>query len=100
MIEQIKSPHSALEKVLEKQTKTIEDQGGKQIKAIEEHGKQLVESKALVKKYDSEEDLQELMNQKHSQKHISCECNVYLMVEHVVQIKNGTTIDVDLSVKI
>ena len=35
---------------LRKQTKAIEDQVEKQIKAIEEHGKQLVESNALVKK--------------------------------------------------
>ena len=34
---------------MEKQTKTIEDQREKQIKAIEEHGKQLVESNELIK---------------------------------------------------
>ena len=36
---------------MEKQTKTAEDQGEKQTKAIEKHGKQLVESNALVKKW-------------------------------------------------
>ena len=35
---------------LEKQTKTTEDQAEKQIKALEEHGKQLVEFNELVKK--------------------------------------------------
>ena len=49
MIEQTKFTYSPLGKALEKQTKGIEDQGEKQIKATEEHGKQLVESNALVK---------------------------------------------------
>ena len=39
-----------MEKVFEKQTKTTEDQDKKQIKALEEHGKQLVEPNELVKK--------------------------------------------------
>ena len=57
-IEQAKFTYSPLGKTLENQTKTIEDQGEKQIKAIEEHGKQLVESNLLVKKtnYYSEEN--------------------------------------------
>ena len=50
MIEQANFTYSSLEKALEKQTKTIEDQREKQIKVIEEHGKQLVESNAFVKK--------------------------------------------------
>ena len=39
MIEQGKFPYSLLGKGLKKQTKTIEDQGKNQIKAIEDHGK-------------------------------------------------------------
>ena len=39
IIEQTKFAHSPLQKALKKQTKTIEDQGEKQIKAIECHGK-------------------------------------------------------------
>ena len=39
MIEQGKFTYSPLEKAFEKQTKTIEDQGEKQIKAIEENEK-------------------------------------------------------------
>ena len=35
-------------KALEKQTITIEDQGKKQIKAIEDHGKQLVDYNKLI----------------------------------------------------
>ena len=41
MIEQTKFSYSPLGKALEKQTKMIEDDGGKQIKAIEENKKQL-----------------------------------------------------------
>ena len=44
MIEQAKVPYSPSEKALEKQTKTIEDKGEKQIKALEQHGKQLIMS--------------------------------------------------------
>ena len=40
MIERAKFTYSPLGKALKKQTKTIEDQGEKQIKALEEHGKQ------------------------------------------------------------
>ena len=39
-----------LGKALEKQTRTIKDQVKKQIKAIQDHGKQLVESYELIKK--------------------------------------------------
>ena len=42
LIEQIKFQYGPLGKALEKQTKTIEDQAGKQVKAIEEHSKQLL----------------------------------------------------------
>ena len=50
VIEQAKSTYSPLGKDLEKQTETIEDQGKIQIKAIENHTKQLVESNELIKK--------------------------------------------------
>ena len=49
--EQAKFTYSPLGKALEKQTKTIEDQGEKQIKENEENGKQLVESNVLVNKF-------------------------------------------------
>ena len=52
MIEQAKCAYSPLGKAFEKQTKTIEEQkieGKKQIKAIENHGKQLAESNELIK---------------------------------------------------
>ena len=42
IIEQAKFTYSPLGKAFEKQVKTIEDQGEKQIKAPEEHKKQLV----------------------------------------------------------
>ena len=48
IIEQAKLTYSPLEKALEKQLKTIEIHGEIQIKAIEEHGKQLLESNVLV----------------------------------------------------
>ena len=41
MIEQAKFAYSRLEKAFEKQTKTIEDQGQKQLKAIKDNKKQL-----------------------------------------------------------
>ena len=44
VIEQANFTYSHLGKALEKQTKVIEDQGEKQMKAFEEHGKQLIES--------------------------------------------------------
>ena len=49
-IEQGKFAYSSLEKAFEKPAETIEDQGIKQIKAIEDHSKQLVESNELIKK--------------------------------------------------
>ena len=49
MIEQTKFTYSPLGKVLQKQKKAIEDQGEKQIKAFDEHGKQLVESNECIK---------------------------------------------------
>ena len=66
MIEQAKFTYSLLGKALEKQTKAIEDREEKQIKAIEEHGKQLLESNALVKKndYDSENKYKLLLKEK------------------------------------
>ena len=50
VIEQAKFTYSPWRKALEEQTKTIENQGKKQIKAIQDHGKQLVESNELIKK--------------------------------------------------
>ena len=47
MTEQAKFTYS---KAFEKQIKTIENQREKLIKALQEHGKQLTESNALVKK--------------------------------------------------
>ena len=47
MIEQAKFTYYPLGKALEKQIKTIRCQGKKQIKAIEDHGKQLGESNEL-----------------------------------------------------
>ena len=44
IIEQAKFTYSPLGKAFEKQVKIIEDQVQKQIKALEEHGKQLIES--------------------------------------------------------
>ena len=44
IIEQAKFTYSPLGKAFEKQTKTIEEQGRKQIEGIEEHGRQLVKS--------------------------------------------------------
>ena len=48
--EQAKSAYPPLGKAFEKQIKTVEDEGQKQIKAIAEHGKQLTEPNAIVKK--------------------------------------------------
>ena len=48
VIEQTKFTYSPLMKALEKQTITIEDQGKKQIKAIEDHGKQLFDYNKLI----------------------------------------------------
>ena len=47
IIEQAKFTYSPLGKTLEKQTKTTETQG--KLKAIEDHGKQMVESNELIK---------------------------------------------------
>ena len=50
MTEQAKFTYSPLGKALEKQTKMSEDQGKKQIKAVEVHLKQLVKSSKVIKK--------------------------------------------------
>ena len=42
VIKQVKFTHSSLRKPLEKQTKTIENEGEKQIKAIEEHARKII----------------------------------------------------------
>ena len=49
MIEQAKFTYFSLEKPFRKQTKTIEDQGQKQVGALKEHGKQIFESNEVVK---------------------------------------------------
>ena len=49
MIEQAKFTYSPLGKVFEKQIKTIENQDKKQIKAIEDYGKQLPKSNVFKK---------------------------------------------------
>ena len=64
IMEQAKFTYSPLGKAFEKQIKTIENQGEKQIKATEEHGKQLAESNALIKKYDTQEDVSPFLKQK------------------------------------
>ena len=52
MIEWTKFTYSPLRKAFEKQIKTIANQVKKQIKAIQEDGKQLLESNSIIKKYD------------------------------------------------
>ena len=52
VIEQAKFTYSSLGKAYKKQIKIIKNQGENQTKGIEEHGKQQVESNALIKKYD------------------------------------------------
>ena len=47
LIEQIKFQYGPLWKALEKQTETVEDQGQKQVKAIEGHSKQLLKSNKI-----------------------------------------------------
>ena len=53
MVEQAKFTYSPLSKAFEKQTKTIEDQGKKQIDAITNQNKRL---EALTKKDDDHKD--------------------------------------------
>ena len=50
VVEQAKFTYTSLGKALEKQTKTIENKEVKEIKALEEHGKQLIEFNELIKK--------------------------------------------------
>ena len=50
MTEQAKFTNSPFGKALEKQTETIEGQRKKQIKSIENHGKQFIDSNELIKK--------------------------------------------------
>ena len=65
LIEQANFTYSPLGKALEKQTKTLEDQIKKQIKAIEIMGKKLAESNVLVKKdFNIERDNMQLEEQK------------------------------------
>ena len=65
IIEQAKFAYSPLGRAFQKQIKTFEKQEKKQLKAIEEHGKQLVESNALKRSnYDSEKNSLSLLKQK------------------------------------
>ena len=50
MIEQARFTYFSLCKAFEKQVKTIENQGEKQKKPLEDHGQQLVEYNELIKK--------------------------------------------------
>ena len=50
MIELAKLAYSALGNVFEKQMKTIENQGGKQMKAREKHVKQIMKQSKINKK--------------------------------------------------
>ena len=50
LIKEAKFEYSPLGKAFEKQTKTIENQDKKRIKAIEDHEKQLVESDEVIRK--------------------------------------------------
>ena len=50
MIEQTKFNYSPLGKVFEKQIKAIEEQGRNWVESIEEQGKQLVKSNAFVER--------------------------------------------------
>ena len=52
LIEEAKFICSPLNKAFEKQMKATEDQGGRQIKAHEEHWKQLAESNAFLERND------------------------------------------------
>ena len=52
IIEPVKFTYSLLGKTFKKEVKTIKNQGEKQIKATEEHRKQLSKSNVFAKKYD------------------------------------------------
>ena len=51
MIEEAKFRYFLLGKAFEKQTKTIEGQGKKQIKPFQDHRKQVTETNQCIKKY-------------------------------------------------
>ena len=61
-----KFTYLSLGKAFEKQRITTEDKGGKQVKAIEEHGKQQLKSNALLREYDydTKKDSQSLLKLK------------------------------------
>ena len=61
-MQQAKFTYSPSRKVFERQTKTIVEQEEEQVKAIEEHGKQLFNLHALIKKYyDTEKNSPSLL---------------------------------------
>ena len=64
IIEQAKFTYSPLGRAFEKQVKTIEDQGEKQTKALEQYGKQVV-------KYSDEKESLEHSKQKYIFKEIA-----------------------------
>ena len=64
MIEQTKVIYSPLGEAIEKQTKTIEHQGQKQIKALEKHGKQLIMSSGEKYYLEQTEIFDELVNER------------------------------------
>ena len=67
IIEQVKFTYSPLCKAFENKMKTIEDQGEKQMRALEEHGKQLVkysDDKGSLADSKQKEILEELANRR------------------------------------
>ena len=63
MIEEANFTYTPLGKTLEKQIKLIEGQRENKIKAIEDHGKKLVESNEIVKKdFDIDRNTDHLKN--------------------------------------
>ena len=99
IIEQAKFTYSPLRKAFEKQTKTIEEQGEKQMKAIQDNKKQLANTQELTIKNIISEDIlrddakNELNKVKEIEKTVDRENLVYRASEYTYSFKNFQTIN-------
>ena len=92
MIEQAKLTYSPLRKAFEKQTKTIEDQGEKQIKAIQDNNKQLTIKNIIPENILNDEAKKEMDKISEIEKNVDREKLFYISSEYTYSFQNFQTI--------
>ena len=92
IIEQAKFTYSPLGKAFEKQTKTIEDQGEKQIKAIQDNNKQMTIKNISPENILNDEAKKEMDKISEIEKNVDREMLVYKSSEYTYSFQNFQTI--------